>query len=161
MTERLIRTATVAVLAAGMALAQTPAARPGPRGARPGIAQRGMLQRGVMRNLNLTDSQKQQAKAIFDQTRENTKPIREQLRQNREALRAAMQANDTVQIQNLSAQQGTLRGQVMAAQAEAQAKFKAILTPDQLAKLADMRQKAKNRMQRMQNRGQNRGGNQQ
>jgi Spy/CpxP family protein refolding chaperone len=108
-----------------------------------------------MQALNLTDSQKQQAKAIFQQTRETTKPIADQLKQNHEALTAAIKANNVAQIDSLSAQQGTLRGQLLAARSEGRAKFYALLTPDQKAKADQMHQQFKQRMEeRMQQRAQ-------
>jgi periplasmic protein CpxP/Spy len=153
MTERLIRFAAVTALAAGMALAQRPAPRPK---AGQGRAQGGMVQRRIMQNLNLTDSQKQQARAIFEQTRETLKPVRAQLQKNAEAMRAARQTNDAAQIRSLAAQQGTLRGDVLAAQSDSQARFRSILTPEQQAKLDQMRERAGKQRQRVQQRLQQR-----
>src|SRR5579863_8094511 len=54
----------------------------------------------------LTDSQKAQAKGIFQQARQSAQPIRQQLMETRKSLRAAIQSNDTDQIQKLSATEG-------------------------------------------------------
>jgi Spy/CpxP family protein refolding chaperone len=116
-----------------------------------------MVRQRLMQALNLTDDQKAQAKAIFQQARQSSQSVRDQLKQNGEALAAAVKANDTAQIQTLSAQQGTLRGQLLAIQSEAMAKFYNTLTPDQKAKADQMRQRIR---QRIQQRMQQRRGNQ-
>ena len=149
MNQRLFRFATVAMIATGMALAQAPAGRPGRAQAKPGVGQ-GQIRRRMMQNLNLTDSQKQQAKAIFEQAKSNVQAQQQQLQQNREALRAAVQANDSARIQQLSSEQGALRGQVMAARADAQSKFMALLTPEQRDKMQQMRQRIQKRANRRQ-----------
>ncbi len=152
MKKHVLKLATVAALAAGMVLAQTPAPAPQPGRGMAGMGMRGMGMRGMihqrmMQNLNLTDAQKEQAKAIFQEARQNAQPIREQLQQNRQALAAAVKANDTSQIQSLSAQQGNLRGQLLTIQSEARAKFYNTLTPDQKTKADQMRQRIRQRMQ--------------
>ena len=155
--KHLFKLAAAAALAAGLALSQTTPAPDQP--AQPGAARRlkmgrGMLRHRAMKALNLTDSQKQQAKAIFEQTKQNVKPIAEQLKQNREALAAAIKANNVTQIQTLAGQQGALQGQLIAARAESQAKFYALLTPEQRTKADQLHERVKQRMQqRFQKRG--------
>ena len=138
MNSNLIRFAAVAALATGMSFAQqaTPAPRPAP--AKPMAGMRARVRNRMMQNLNLTDAQKQQAKAIFQQARQTAQPIRQQLQQNRQAMSAAVKADDTAQIQSLATTQGNLRGQVMAIRAQALAKFYGGLTPDQRAKADQM-----------------------
>ncbi len=131
-----------AALAAGMAFAQAPAPAPGK------IKPRAMVRRRVMKTLDLTAAQKQQAKTIFQQARQNSAPIRQQLQQNREAMATAVKANDTAQIQSLASRQGTLQGQAAAIRAESMAKFYSNLTPDQRTKADQMRQRVQQRMQR-------------
>ena len=46
----------------------------------------------------LNDSQKAQAKTVFQQARESAKPIRQQLMETRKSLRAAVQSGNTDQI---------------------------------------------------------------
>src|SRR3989442_7800618 len=101
MKRQLMKLSVAAVLAAGLALAQTtPQTTPQPaEPAQPAPARKHPLGRAAMHKrmlqaLNLTDSQKQQAKAIFQQTREGAKPMVEQLKQNREALTAAVKSNN-------------------------------------------------------------------
>ena len=145
--KHLVKFATIATLAAGMALAQTPAA---PVQANPGKARAAMKQavrKRMMKALNLTDSQKQQAKTIRQQAKQNAEPLRAQLKQNRAALAAAVKANDVAQIHSLSIQRGNLEGQMLGIRSEAQAKFYAGLTPEQKAKADQMRAEFKTRMQ--------------
>jgi Spy/CpxP family protein refolding chaperone len=147
MKSNLTRFAAVAALAAGMSFAQqaTPAPQPAP--AKPMAGMHARIRNRMMQNLNLTDAQKQQAKAIFQQARQTAQPIRQQLQQNREAMAAAVKANDTARIQSLATTQGTLRGQVMAIRAQALAKFYSGLTPDQRAKADQMHQQFRQRLE--------------
>lgn len=149
MKTLLTRFATVAALAAGMAVAQTPAPAPAtpPAPGKAAMRPRGAIRHRMLQALNLTDAQKQQAKAIFQQTKQNIQPIAQQAKQNREALAAAVKANDTAQIQQLSAQQGNLQGQLVAMRSESMAKFYATLTPEQRAKADQIQQRVRQRMQ--------------
>ena len=142
MKRNLVTILTVAALAAGMAVAQT-AATP----ANPGIGVRAAVRQRILKKLNLTDAQKAQAKEITQQAKTAAQPLRQQLQQNRQSLAAAVQSNDTAQIQSLAAAQGALRGQVLAIRSGAQAKFFAILTPDQQATAAQMQQKVQQLLQ--------------
>ena len=146
MKQQFMRLAAVAALAAGMAFAQAPAPAPNAAPGQKGTAQP-RIRRRVMQVLNLTGAQKQQAKAIFQQSRQNAQPIAQQLKQNREALSAAVKANDTAQIQQLSGQQGNLRGQMLAIRSGAMAKFYATLTPEQRTKAEQVQQRIRQRMQ--------------
>ena len=88
----------------------------------------------------LTDSQKAQAKGIFQQARQSAQSIRQQLMETRKSLRAAIQSNDTDQIQKLSATEGNEMGQLMAIHSSAFAKVYQTLTPDQKQKLTELQQ---------------------
>jgi len=143
--------ATVAALAAGMAFAQTTApatttqSNPPKAGAH---ARLGWHQR-MLQALNLTPAQKQEAHAIFQQTRQSVQPVAQQAKQNREALAAAVKANDTAKIQELATAQGNLRGQILTMRSESMAKFYNILTPDQRTKADQMQAQFQQRMQQM------------
>ena len=142
MKTYLTRLATVAALAAGMAFAQTPApATSQPTPGKAATNPRAAMRHRMLKALNLTPAQKQQAKSIFQQTKQNVQPIAQQAKQNREALAAAVKANDSATIQRLAAQQGTLQGQVLAMRSESMAKFYATLTPDQRTKADQIQQK--------------------
>ena len=90
--------------------------------------------------LNLTAAQQAQQKSIFQDARQSSQPVRQQLKQTRQSLRAAIQANNTAQIQQLSATEGGEVGQLAAIRGRAMAKVYQILTPDQQQKLASLRQ---------------------
>jgi Spy/CpxP family protein refolding chaperone len=161
MKQQIVKFATVAALAAGMALAQAPATPAAPaqgKGNHAWTARKGARRQRMMQALNLTDAQKQQAKAIFQQAKQNSQSIRQQLKQNREALAAAVKADDVARIHSLAAQEGTLKGQMLGIRSEAMAKFYGTLTPDQKAKADQLHQQLKTRMQqRMQQRRANNG----
>jgi len=93
-----------------------------------------------MSNLNLSDTQKTQVKSIFQDARQSAMPIRQQLRQTRKSLRAAIQANDTAQIQQLTATEGSEFGQLAGIRSSAMAKVYQNLTPDQKSKLESLRE---------------------
>ena len=59
---------------------------------------------------------------------------------------AAVKGNDVAQIHSLAAQQGNLRGQLLAMRSEAMAKFYATLTPEQKSKADQMHQRMRTRM---------------
>jgi Spy/CpxP family protein refolding chaperone len=140
-------------MAAGMAFAQAPAAPAQPAPGKAWNGRRGAVRRHMMQALNLTDVQKAQAKALFQQARETAKPLAQQLKDTREAMSAAVKANDVAQIQHLAAQQGNLQGQLAAIRSEAMAKFYTNLTPEQRAKADQVQQRVRQRMQqRLQNR---------
>ena len=140
MKRILIGIAAIVALAAGLAIAQTAAAPQA--GAARGKGARGMVPKGMLKALNLTDTQKQQAKTILQSARQTAQPLAQQLRQDRAALTAAVEAGDSAKIQQLSTQMGSLRGNVLGVRSQAMAKFYALLTPDQKTKAEEFRQKA-------------------
>jgi Spy/CpxP family protein refolding chaperone len=147
MKNNLIRFGTVAAMAAGMAFAQAPAGtqqQPGER-MEQRMEQRREFHERMMQELNLTDAQKQDAKAIFGKARADAKPVRDELRQNREALFAAIKADDTAKIHSLAAKQGSLMGRLTEIRADAKARFYAKLTPEQRTKADQMHQQMKQR----------------
>jgi len=105
--------------------------------------------------LNLSPAQQVQAKADFQAARQSAQPIREQMKQLRAAMTQAIQANDTAKIDQISAQQANLKGQISAKRNEAFAKVYSTLTPDQRAKAdqlpAHLRQMRQRRMENHQN----------
>src|SRR5689334_14116331 len=108
MKRNWMKFAAAGAFAAGMMFAQSapaPATQP-----KAGVHShhRAMAHQRMMQALNLTDAQKQQAKAIFQETRQSVQPLVQQLKQNREALATAVKANDSAKIQQLSAAQGQL-----------------------------------------------------
>ena len=96
--------------------------------------------------LNLTDAQKTQAQAFFKEAHESSKALMPQLKANREAMAAAVKANNTAEIERLSAEKGKLTGKMSAIHSEAFAKMYQTLTPDQKAKADEMHSQMRNRM---------------
>jgi Spy/CpxP family protein refolding chaperone len=144
MRNHLIRFGTVAAMAAGMAFAQTPAKpMPMPQGNR--MEQRREFRERMMENLNLSETQKADAKAIFAKAREEAQPVRAEMRQNREALDTAIKANDTAKIHSLSTRQGALMAKMTEIRADARAQFYAKLTPEQRTKADEMHRQMKQR----------------
>lgn len=122
---------------------------------RRGFAHRGGMGR-MFQNLNLTDTQKQYAKDLFQQSRAANQGLRDQLKANHDALAVAVKSNNEADITRLTAEQGRIHGQLSAERAKAMAKFYAQLTPEQKTKAEEMRTQMRERFQqRMQHRMQN------
>ena len=135
-----LRFAAAAAIAAGMLLsAQEPAVPQHQPGAR------------IAQYLNLTPAQEDQAKAELQAAHQSAQPIRQQLKQVRLAMFQAVRANDTAKIDQLSAQEAGLKGQMSAMRHEAFAKLYSTLTPEQRAKAdqlpAHLRQMRQHRME--------------
>lgn len=135
MKRNLMKCATIAAFAAGIALAQPSAPQP-----------RAMLRHRIVEASDLTDAQKQQAKTIFQQAKLDAQPLKQELQQNRQALATAAKANDAAQIRQLATQQGNVMGQLVATRAQAMAKFYATLTPEQRAKADKIQQRIQQRL---------------
>lgn len=143
MNKQLTKLAAIGAMAVSMAFAQTTPTTNAPAHTGKAGPFRARVQRRMVKALNLTDAQKQQAKTIMQSTRQQAQPVRQQLKQERQALNAAVQAGDSAKIQQISGQVGTLNGQMLAIRANGRAQFFAMLTPDQKAKAAEFRQKVK------------------
>ena len=125
-----------------MVFAQAPSTTAQPGSGQAAVRPRAVVRQRIAQALNLTDAQKQQAQAIIQQTRQTVQPLRQELKRNRQALMAAVKAGKgDVEIHQLALTQGNLAGQLVAARAEALAKFYSMLTPEQRAKAALMGQK--------------------
>jgi hypothetical protein len=83
--------------------------------------------------LGLSTAQQARATTIFTDAAAASRGIRASLQDNRQALSAAIEKNDTVAIDQLSARAGTLSGQLTAIDSKAEAALYAILTTDQQA----------------------------
>src|SRR6266581_3153258 len=108
--------------------------RPFGRGERRGPGHgSGMFGPGIMRELNLTDDQQKQIHTIIDQSTEGNKTQREELRQLMEKRQqGTLTADDEARAK-------TLHEQMRASMKETESKIAAILTPEQKAKLAELR----------------------
>jgi Spy/CpxP family protein refolding chaperone len=86
--------------------------------------------------LELTDAQKEQAKAIFQDARAQSKPVADQLRQLRQGAKAAVkEGRSEAELEQIAQRTGPLVSQLAANHLKAMAKFRAILTPEQVDKL--------------------------
>ncbi|HLI85921.1 MAG TPA: Spy/CpxP family protein refolding chaperone [Bryobacteraceae bacterium] len=157
MKRQFINILGAGALAAGMAFAQTsgataPTNEPytateGAQGQAQG-AHGQMMQRQLdrmTRELNLTPSQQSQARSIFSEARQEAQPIRAQLRENSQAMRSAVKAGDMSEINDLSAKQGNLIGQMAGIHNRADAKFYQTLNPEQRTKYDQLRQQSRER----------------
>ena len=96
----------------------------------------------LMRHLDLTDEQKAQMKAIRQSSRETIKPLRQQLRANKKALNE-LTANgnfDEAEVTALATQQGALMSQVIVQKQKTKTEIYNVLTSEQQAKLAELKQ---------------------
>lgn len=93
--------------------------------------------------LGLTDAQKAQAKAIFQGNKDVVKPIFTSLRAERENLKTLIHADtiDEAAIRAETAKIAGIRADLIINKAKVRAKFKAILTPAQLAILQNLASK--------------------
>lgn len=85
--------------------------------------------------LDLTEEQKSQAAKIFADTATALQPVQQQFRAAHQLLSDAARANNTAQIDQAASTIGALAAQMTAIQGRAEARFCAILMPDQQAKL--------------------------
>lgn len=102
----------------------------------------GRMMGRMFRQLDLTDEQKAELKSIRQASRENMKPIREQMHANRQSLRdlTANGSFDEAQVQAIASQMGSLHAQMIVEKERNKAKMFAVLSAEQKAKLAELRQ---------------------
>jgi Spy/CpxP family protein refolding chaperone len=133
MKRQLTKLMAMGAMAAAMALAQTTAtSTTAPPAAGKGL--KAQIEKRLIKALDLTDAQKQQAKTILQATKQQAQPLAQQAQQDRQALSAAVQAGDTAKIQAISTELGTVQGQLLAVRSQGRAQLFALLTPDQKAK---------------------------
>jgi Spy/CpxP family protein refolding chaperone len=103
-----------------------------------------------MRELNLTEAQREQLKAMHQQQREALKPVMEQQRQLREQIEQALAAGnaDASRIGQLTIQSYQLRQQMKAEREKARAAFVNVLTPEQKAQWEKREQEHKQRTEK-------------
>lgn len=124
--------ALAALLAGGAAYAQGPGGPGGPGGRGPGVGRGGGL---PMRELNLSDAQKEQFKTLAQQNREQSRTAMERMRTAMEAQRKAV---DTIPVNEQLIRSTTqdladAQTEVALQQARLHSEFFALLTPEQQA----------------------------
>jgi Spy/CpxP family protein refolding chaperone len=120
-----VSTAAVLSLTLGLAFAQGPHPRAGNHNPVEMLS----------RVLDLTDSQKAAATAIFDQAKQDSQPIADQLKQSHQAIAAAVKAQKSdVELSDRANASGRLMGELAAVHVKSMAHVYALLTPEQRAK---------------------------
>jgi len=140
MKRYLVTLTAIGAMAATLTIAQTTSTTTAPSAP---VPVKTHLQRQLIKALDLTAAQKQQARTILQATRQQAQPLAAQIKLDRESLTAAIQAGDTAKIQQISTAMGTLQGQVLAIRSAGKAQFYALLTPDQKTKAVEFEQKAR------------------
>jgi Spy/CpxP family protein refolding chaperone len=84
--------------------------------------------------LSLNSAQQAQATKLFTDAQAASKTVNDSMRTARTSLDAAIKKNDVGAIEQLSAQIGTLQGQMTSINSKAEASFYASLTPEQQTK---------------------------
>jgi Spy/CpxP family protein refolding chaperone len=133
MKQTWMKFALAAALATGLSVAQTQQQPTQQRNGEHRGRRGGMLDRLATR-LNLTEAQKEQAKAEFQNAREQSQPLMAQLKETHQALADAVKTGKTeVEIDQIAGRQGDLMGELAAIRTKAMAKVYATLTPEQRA----------------------------
>jgi Spy/CpxP family protein refolding chaperone len=144
-----LKYAAVATVAIGIVFAQAPTGNLR-SGASTEQGWRGFMRwdlEHIAQALNLTDSQKEQARTMFEQARQSAEPVLQELKQNHEALTAAAKAGKSeIDIQNLANERGRLLGKLVAIRTVASAKFYQMLTPEQRVKADQMHEQFRQRV---------------
>ena len=133
--------AAVVLLACGAYSYQEGAENKGKRHGKRAGGERAMLNRHGARlaeALNLTDAQKEQAKAIREKHRAANADLHTQMRDLHTQLRAARQANNTAEAQRLAALREPLMLRAREAWSAERAELRTVLTAEQQAKLDTM-----------------------
>lgn len=140
-------TAIVLAVAAGLASAVAQITQSGTQGRHTGW----MLQR-MATELNLTDAQQAQIKAILQTERAKTQPLRRQLRQNRLAQTSSTTGSfNEAQVRAFASKQAQLITDLTVERERAKSQIFALLTPDQRQKaVALMQEHEQQRQRRMQ-----------
>lgn len=128
--------------AAGPALAQAPGREPSMRGGGRGDGELWLM----IRASNLTPEQQTRVRAILSAHRKSASPLVEQLRQAQQELGTKLLAPGQVQAADLQPQLqriGQLRDQLAQDSAAAALEVRAVLTPEQLARVAQTKDRLK------------------
>ena len=88
--------------------------------------------------LNLTDAQKEQAKAIRERHRASSEGLRTDMRNLQQRYRDAKQANNTAELERLSQERQTLFTQFKDAMTAQQNEFRTILNAEQQTKFDEL-----------------------
>ena len=103
----------------------------------------------MLKALNLTEDQRAKVKTIMQTSRTNMKPTFDALRADRQKMEAltANGAFDEAQVQAVANDQAGLTAKMVVERARVKSQIAAILTDEQKAKAAQMREQFKQKMQ--------------
>jgi len=97
--------------------------------------------------LNLTDAQKEQVKQIMEASRAKIKPLKETMRASRQKMKELTAGGqfDEAQIQAVASEQGAISAQMIVEKQRTKAQIFQILTDEQKAQAAQMKEQMKER----------------
>lgn len=113
----------------------------------------------ALKEAGVTDAQREQIRAILREQRPQLQPLRKQLVQERRALRDVIQTTPVNEsaIRTQSARVAQVQADLAVQRARIAERVRAVLTPDQLAKLKDLQAKRDARIDERLNRQNNNG----
>jgi periplasmic protein CpxP/Spy len=153
--SRLLIAALAVVMGSAIARSQTTADTPPPPPPHPHAHEFGMggPRMGFFaKQLNLTDEQKTQMKAVMQKERPTMKPLMQQQHQIDLQLRQYVQGPfDQAKVQALATQKATIQAQLTVAETQVHNQLYQLLTPDQQSQLKQMEAKHEARMQQHMN----------
>jgi periplasmic protein CpxP/Spy len=151
--SRLLIAALAVVMSSAIAWSQTTADAPPPPPAHPhGFGMEGHRMEFLAKQLNLTDEQKTQMKAVMQKERPTIKPLRQQQHQIDLQLRQYVQGPfDQAKVQALATQKAQIQAQLTVAETQVHNQLYQLLTADQQSQLKQMEAKHETRMQQHMN----------
>ena len=107
-----------------------------------------MLGKRMLSQLELSDAQTEQLRAMWEKRHEQMRPAHQSLMEANRTLREAIHAKDLNEsaIRAAAAEVARIEADLAVERARGLAEMRALLTPEQLTKLEELKQKAKERM---------------
>jgi periplasmic protein CpxP/Spy len=151
--SRLLIAALAVVMGSAIARSQTTADTPPPPPSHThGLGMGGHRMEFFAKQLNLTDEQKSQMKAVMQKERPTIKPLMQQQHQIDLQLRQYVQGPfDQAKVQALATQKAQIQAQLTVAETQVHNQLYQLLTPDQQSQLKQMEAKHEARMQQRMN----------
>jgi len=108
---------------------------------------KGHRRHNFFKELNLTDAQKQQVKAIREEERAKMKPLAQQLKTGRDQLNALRKSGsfDEAKVRSIAKGQADIQAELTVARERMESRIYALLTPEQRAKAEKMRESRRKR----------------
>ncbi|HYI94292.1 MAG TPA: Spy/CpxP family protein refolding chaperone [Bryobacteraceae bacterium] len=126
------------VLASGAAFAQAPSTETPAEQQRQGKRDHRGGQGRIAAALNLTDTQKEQAKAIHEKYKASNTEVRTQMRDLRSRAEAAKQANNTAELDRIKQEREAVFAKAKESWNAERTEIRSILTPEQQTKFDEM-----------------------